>query len=59
MLWNYILLKFKYKMVEKLDYDLTTINDIEVFYDEVYNLYINKFKYDYLEEHKESEESEI
>ena len=43
-------------MVEKLDYDLTSLNDIEVFYDEVYNLYMNKFKEDHIEENKELEE---
>ena len=39
MVWNFIKLKFKYAIIKKLDYDMQQLDDIESFYDEVYEVY--------------------
>ena len=43
LLWNFIKIKFKYTLIKKLDYNFSSLYDIEVFYDEVLELYLYKF----------------
>jgi hypothetical protein len=45
-MWNYIRIKFKYVMIKKLEYNLASLNDIEEYYDEVFQLYLYKFEPD-------------
>ena len=41
--WNYVKFKFKYEIIGKLDYDVSTYNDLEEYYDEIFKIYLHKF----------------
>ena len=42
--WDFIKLKFKYQLFKsKLEYDGGCINDLERFYDTVFEIYLSKF----------------
>ena len=42
--WDFIKLMFKYKLIVKLDYDISSICDLEKFYDTVFELNLLKYE---------------
>ena len=41
--WDFVKLKFKYFLIQKLNYNFTDIVDLEQYYDEVYELWNIKY----------------
>ena len=44
LMWNFIKIAFKYAMVQKLEYDMDSLDDIESFYDEIYVAQLIKYE---------------
>ena len=44
LMWNFIKIAFKYAMVQKLEYDMNSLDDIESFYDEIYVAQLIKYE---------------